>query len=76
MNQDLNQYVINDRSHKYLNARLELFCSDLIVALIQCNAAFFLASLEASNSNGSLILKQTHSKFEITSELQNFDHFG
>ena len=24
MNQDLNQYVINDRSHKYLNARLEL----------------------------------------------------
>ena len=62
------------------------FWSDRLVIAIQCSAALFLASLEVNNSNtknchSSLIFThfqfvQTHSKFEITSELQNFDHFN
>ena len=38
------------------------FWSDLIVALIQCSAAFFLASLEANNSN----TKNCHSSLIFT----------
>ena len=62
------------------------FWSDLVVALIQCNAAIFLTFLEANNSNTenchssfsfyTLVCELSHSKFEIKSELQNFDHFN